>query len=84
MFIFLMLLVSSGDELKGMDNKDGCCIISDEHLGHLLLASSGIVKPLANLLIFDETIFLPFLSFARLELPLSWIPLVLFLISIID
>jgi hypothetical protein len=34
MFIFLMLLVSSVcDELKGMDNEEGCCIISDEHLG---------------------------------------------------
>jgi hypothetical protein len=79
-----MLLLSSGDELKGIDTEEGCCIISDKHLGHLLLTSSGILKPLANLLIFDETIFLPFLFFARLELPLSWILFVLFLLSLIN
>jgi hypothetical protein len=71
MFIFPTLFLSSGDELKGMDTKEGCRIISDEHLGHLLLASSGIAKLLANLLIFDGTIFLLFLSFARLKLPWS-------------
>jgi hypothetical protein len=60
-----------GDKLKGIDTKEGCRIISDEHLGHLLLASSGIAKPLANLLVFDETILLLFLSFARLKLALS-------------
>jgi len=71
MFIFPTLIVSSGDELKGIDTKEGCRIISDEHLGHLHLASLGIAKPLANLLIFDGTIFLLFLSFARLKLPWS-------------
>jgi hypothetical protein len=71
MFIFPTLFVSSADELKGIDTKEGCRIISDEHLGHLLLASLGIAKPLANLLIFDGTIFLLFLSFARLKRPWS-------------
>jgi hypothetical protein len=32
-----MLLVSLADELKGIDTKDGCRIISDEHFGHLLI-----------------------------------------------
>ena len=50
MLIFLMLLVSSGDELKDIDIEAGRGIISEEHLGHLLLASSGILKPPANLL----------------------------------
>ena len=73
--IFRILPVSYDDELKDIESKDGCCIISEEHFGHLFslasFISSGILKPLANLLIFDETIFLPFLFFARLEPPLS-------------
>jgi hypothetical protein len=45
MFIFLTLFVSSADELKAIDTKEECRIISDEHLEHLLLASLGIAKP---------------------------------------
>jgi hypothetical protein len=60
------------DELKDIESKDGCCIISDEHFGHLFsLASSissGILKPLANLLIFDDRIFFLFLSIVSLKL----------------
>jgi hypothetical protein len=78
-----MLLFSSGDELKDIDIEAGCGIISEEHFGHLPLSSSGILKSLANLLIFDETIFLLLLSFLRLEVTLSWVPLVLFLIIVI-
>jgi len=45
MFIFPTLFVSSADELKAIDTKEECRIISDEHLEHLLLASLGIAKP---------------------------------------
>ena len=45
MFIFPTLFVSSADELKAIDTKEECRIISYEHLEHLLLASLGIAKP---------------------------------------
>jgi hypothetical protein len=41
MFIFPTLFVSSADELKAIDTKEECRIISYEHLEHLLLASLG-------------------------------------------
>ena len=63
---FSLITILCDAELKAMDTtKDGCCIMSDEHFRHLfnLLSSisSGILKPLATLLIFDVTIL--FLSF---------------------
>ena len=42
-FIFTFLILSFVwiDELNGTDSNDGCCIMSEEHFGHLLLAIRG-------------------------------------------
>ena len=48
-YIFMPLTIGE-DELNGMDTTDGCCVIVDEHFGHLfvLLVAVMFNQPFYN------------------------------------